>query len=57
MALRFGLYAELQTPPDKPHPEVYAELLGQALSPPTWRTFQDGLEVRGWRRRWLARRL
>lgn len=29
MSLRFGLYAELQTPPHKPHPEVYAELLQQ----------------------------
>src|SRR5262245_43074276 len=29
MALRFGLYAEMQTPPSKPHPEVFAELLQQ----------------------------
>jgi alkanesulfonate monooxygenase SsuD/methylene tetrahydromethanopterin reductase-like flavin-dependent oxidoreductase (luciferase family) len=27
--MRFGLYAEMQTPPDKPHAEVYRELLGQ----------------------------
>jgi alkanesulfonate monooxygenase SsuD/methylene tetrahydromethanopterin reductase-like flavin-dependent oxidoreductase (luciferase family) len=29
MTLRFGLYAELQTPLTKPHPEVYAEVLAQ----------------------------
>jgi alkanesulfonate monooxygenase SsuD/methylene tetrahydromethanopterin reductase-like flavin-dependent oxidoreductase (luciferase family) len=29
MSCRFGLYAELQTPPGKPHAEVYAELLQQ----------------------------
>src|SRR5262245_44703075 len=28
-SMRFGLYAEMQTPPDKPHAEVYRELLGQ----------------------------
>jgi alkanesulfonate monooxygenase SsuD/methylene tetrahydromethanopterin reductase-like flavin-dependent oxidoreductase (luciferase family) len=27
--MRFGLYAELQTPPDKPHAELYRELLRQ----------------------------
>jgi alkanesulfonate monooxygenase SsuD/methylene tetrahydromethanopterin reductase-like flavin-dependent oxidoreductase (luciferase family) len=27
--MRFGLYAEMQTPPGKPHAEVYRELLGQ----------------------------
>src|SRR6516165_5910248 len=27
--MRFGLYAELQTPPDKPHAELYRELLQQ----------------------------
>lgn len=27
--LKFGLYAELQTPPEKPHAEVYAEFLRQ----------------------------
>jgi len=29
MPLKFGLYAELQTPPDKPHAEAYAEFLCQ----------------------------
>jgi alkanesulfonate monooxygenase SsuD/methylene tetrahydromethanopterin reductase-like flavin-dependent oxidoreductase (luciferase family) len=29
MSLRFGLYAELQTPPDKPFAELYRELLRQ----------------------------
>jgi alkanesulfonate monooxygenase SsuD/methylene tetrahydromethanopterin reductase-like flavin-dependent oxidoreductase (luciferase family) len=29
MTLRFGLYAELQTPPDKPHVELYREILRQ----------------------------
>jgi alkanesulfonate monooxygenase SsuD/methylene tetrahydromethanopterin reductase-like flavin-dependent oxidoreductase (luciferase family) len=29
MTLRFGLYAELQTPPDKPHPDLYREILRQ----------------------------
>lgn len=27
--LRFGLYAELQTPPDKPHAELYREIMRQ----------------------------
>jgi alkanesulfonate monooxygenase SsuD/methylene tetrahydromethanopterin reductase-like flavin-dependent oxidoreductase (luciferase family) len=27
--MRFGLYAEMQTPPGKPHAEVYRDLLGQ----------------------------
>ncbi len=27
--MRFGLYAEMQTPPDKPHAELYRELLAQ----------------------------
>jgi alkanesulfonate monooxygenase SsuD/methylene tetrahydromethanopterin reductase-like flavin-dependent oxidoreductase (luciferase family) len=29
MTLRFGLYAELQTPPDKPHAELYREVMRQ----------------------------
>ena len=29
MSLRFGLYAEMQTPRDKPHAELYQELLWQ----------------------------
>jgi alkanesulfonate monooxygenase SsuD/methylene tetrahydromethanopterin reductase-like flavin-dependent oxidoreductase (luciferase family) len=29
MDLRFGLYAEMQTPPTKPHAELYRELLAQ----------------------------
>ncbi len=29
MSLKFGLYAELQTPPTKPHAELYTELLQQ----------------------------
>ncbi len=29
MGLRFGLYAEMQTPSDKPHAELYRELLAQ----------------------------
>ena len=29
MTLRFGLYAELQAPPHKPHAELYRELLAQ----------------------------
>jgi alkanesulfonate monooxygenase SsuD/methylene tetrahydromethanopterin reductase-like flavin-dependent oxidoreductase (luciferase family) len=29
MSLRFGLYAELQTPPDKPHAELYREVMRQ----------------------------
>jgi flavin-dependent trigonelline monooxygenase, oxygenase component len=29
MTLRFGLYAELQTPPAKPHAELYRELMRQ----------------------------
>src|SRR5262245_36349788 len=29
MTLKFGLYAELQTPPGKPHAELYADLLQQ----------------------------
>jgi len=27
MSLKFGLYAELQTPPDKPHAELYREIM------------------------------
>jgi hypothetical protein len=27
--MRFGLYAEMQTPLDKPHAELYRELLAQ----------------------------
>ncbi|HYT91594.1 MAG TPA: LLM class flavin-dependent oxidoreductase, partial [Gemmataceae bacterium] len=29
MSLRFGLYAELQTPPDKPHAELYRDIMRQ----------------------------
>jgi alkanesulfonate monooxygenase SsuD/methylene tetrahydromethanopterin reductase-like flavin-dependent oxidoreductase (luciferase family) len=29
MSLRFGLYAEMQTPPHKPHAELYRELLAE----------------------------
>src|SRR5262245_33852022 len=29
MSLRFGLYAELQTPPGKPHAELYREIMRQ----------------------------
>ncbi len=29
MSLKFGLYAELQTPPNKPHAELYSEILRQ----------------------------
>jgi alkanesulfonate monooxygenase SsuD/methylene tetrahydromethanopterin reductase-like flavin-dependent oxidoreductase (luciferase family) len=29
MAMRFGLYAEMQTPRHKPHAELYRELMGQ----------------------------
>jgi alkanesulfonate monooxygenase SsuD/methylene tetrahydromethanopterin reductase-like flavin-dependent oxidoreductase (luciferase family) len=29
MNLRFGLYAEMQAPPPKPHAELYRELIGQ----------------------------
>jgi alkanesulfonate monooxygenase SsuD/methylene tetrahydromethanopterin reductase-like flavin-dependent oxidoreductase (luciferase family) len=29
MTIRFGLYAEMQAPPPKPHAELYGELLGQ----------------------------
>src|SRR5215469_5434605 len=29
LAMRFGLYAEMQTPLDKPHPETYWELMRQ----------------------------
>ena len=29
MIMRFGLYAEMQAPPPKPHPDLYRELMGQ----------------------------
>lgn len=29
MTLRFGIYAELQTPPEKPHAELYREIMRQ----------------------------
>ncbi|MBL8800147.1 MAG: LLM class flavin-dependent oxidoreductase [Planctomycetia bacterium] len=29
MSLRFGIYAELQTPPEKPHAELYREIMRQ----------------------------